>query len=186
MPPPRRVFTGNVYGSWTVVQYRPNKSLCQCSCGTVCLVCNTNLTGNGSKRCKGCQFKGQVGKPTRGRKSLRWIPRETYLRLLTMVVNVIKRCTDPLNVAYKNYGERGITIYPAWQTDKWQFIGYLAQLPGYDDPELVLDRIDNDGNYEPGNLRFTTRQVSSLNRRRDYGARLRKGPDGRFTGGKGT
>jgi hypothetical protein len=103
-----------------------------------------------------------------------------------MVVNVIKRCTDPLNVAYKNYGERGITIYPAWQTDKWQFIGYLAQLPGYDDPELVLDRIDNDGNYEPGNLRFTTRQVSSLNRRRDYGARLRKGPDGRFTGGKGT
>lgn len=52
-----------------------------------------------------------------------------------------------------------------WVGDIRLFVEHLVTLPGYDNPELVIDRINNNGNYEPGNLRFATWSESNYNRR---------------------
>jgi len=75
------------------------------------------------------------------------------------------RCFNPKREAYINYGGRGIGIYEPWISDKLLFIEYCKTLSGWDNLNLTLDRINNDGNYEPGNLRFTSRVIQSRNRR---------------------
>jgi hypothetical protein len=63
---------------------------------------------------------------------------------------MIDRCTKPKNKRYKNYGGRGITVCEEWKNDPTAFYVW-AMLNGYEEG-LVLDRINNDGNYEPSNL----------------------------------
>jgi hypothetical protein len=73
------------------------------------------------------------------------------------------RCTNHKSPSYKNYGGRGITLYKEWQNDYSKMIDYILSI-GYND-ELTIDRIDNDGNYEPGNLRMATRSEQQQNKR---------------------
>jgi len=88
------------------------------------------------------------------------------LRLLYLrATNAIRRCTDPRDPAYRNYGGRGVSVHPPWVVDPWAFVAYLTLLPGFDVRGLVMDRIDNDGGYVPGNLRFVTWGESNCNRR---------------------
>jgi len=74
-----------------------------------------------------------------------------------------QRCYNPLHNKYHLYGGRGITIFGPWINDPNLFVQYVVKLPGYK-KYPSLDRINNDGNYEPGNLRWTTFQVQSANR----------------------
>lgn len=55
-------------------------------------------------------------------------------------------------------------MHQPWLDRPWEFVAYLNQLNGGDNPALWLDRIDNDGHYEPGNLQFVPPEVSALNR----------------------
>lgn len=74
---------------------------------------------------------------------------------------MIKRCTDEGNVAFANYGGRGITVCERWQT----FVNFLADM-GERPDGTSLDRFPNvDGNYEPGNCRWATSAEQSRNRR---------------------
>jgi hypothetical protein len=170
------------YGWWTVVEYRGGRSLCRCTCGREVAVLNSNLTSGQSTKCKYCATKITANNREHGptRKVLRHIPAEVYQRLATITVNVLRRCTDATHPQWKDYGGRGIEVYLAWLENRWEFIKYLATLPCYLNPSLVLDRKDNDGNYEPGNLRFVTRSVSSLNRRR-FAHKFAHDHKGRFT-----
>lgn len=86
-------------------------------------------------------------------------------RLYAKVYNAIGRCTNELNKRYSDYGGRGIKIHAPWMDDPTTFIAYLASLDGWNNPSLILDRIDNDGHYEPGNIRFTSIELSAHNRR---------------------
>ena len=80
------------------------------------------------------------------------------------VWNGIKgRILNPKDKAYINYGGRGITICDEWKNDFMSFYNW-AMSNGYSD-ELSIDRIDNDGNYEPSNCRWTTRTIQSRNQR---------------------
>lgn len=72
------------------------------------------------------------------------------------------RCTNPNNHAWKNYGGRGITVCERW-TDFVSFYEDVGVRPG---SEYSLDRIDNDGNYEPTNIRWATASQQALNKRR--------------------
>ncbi len=76
------------------------------------------------------------------------------------------RLFDPNVKGYPNYGGRGITMYAPWIHNPKAFIEYCLTLEGCDNRKLSLDRINNDGNYEPGNLRFTTKNIQTRNRRK--------------------
>ena len=79
---------------------------------------------------------------------------------------MVQRCTNFDATSFKHYGGRGIGIHPQWTADFWAYHDYieneLGQAPsdGYS-----IDRIDNDGNYEPGNLRWATRSEQMTNTR---------------------
>ena len=67
-----------------------------------------------------------------------------------------QRCSNPNDQAYANYGGRGIKVHQPWLDDPWRFFAYVETLPHYGEEGRSLDRIDNDGHYEPGNLRWAT------------------------------
>lgn len=75
-------------------------------------------------------------------------------------------CYNPKNKGYKNYGARGIRMYDEWVNNPIPFIEYVKSLENYLKEGYSLDRIDNDGNYEPGNLRWTSQHFQLCNRRK--------------------
>jgi hypothetical protein len=88
-----------------------------------------------------------------------------YKRVLSKARCAIYRCTDETHPHYRHYGGRGIRVHPEWVDDPNKFARYLLTLDGATDHDLVMDRIDNDGHYEPSNLRFVDRSESLCNRR---------------------
>jgi hypothetical protein len=74
-----------------------------------------------------------------------------------------QRCVNPRNKAFKNYGARGISVCEKWRDSFQSFLDDVGLRP---DPKLTIDRINNDGNYEPGNVRWATRSQQNLNTRR--------------------
>lgn len=81
------------------------------------------------------------------------------------VRGALSRCLDERNVNFRAYGGRGIRVCTEWLMDPWDFLQHLLMLEGCDVPRLLLDRVDNEGHYEPGNLRFCTRGESYANTR---------------------
>jgi hypothetical protein len=77
--------------------------------------------------------------------------------------NIKERCYNDKHKAYKNYGGRGIKMYEGWLNDPRPFIEYVENL-GWE-KGLEVDRIDNDGNYEPDNLRVVTHYSNNQNTR---------------------
>jgi hypothetical protein len=75
---------------------------------------------------------------------------------------MIKRCTNPNCASYRNYGGRGISVCTEWR-DFVRFQNW-ASSQGYE-PGLTIDRIENDGNYEPGNCRWATSSQQRRNSR---------------------
>jgi len=140
---------GDVFGAYTVLVSQGRKSFCRCRCGSARWVLNKNLCTRPNPKCRECfaslsRFQEKV---------------------VHAAYNAIARCIDQQHARYADWGGRGIGVAMAWVNDVVAFCTYLNDLHGADNPRLVLDRIDNDGDYMPGNLRWTTRKESQKNRR---------------------
>jgi len=81
--------------------------------------------------------------------------------------SMIHRCTNVKGRQYPDYGGRGITVHEDWR----KFENFLADMGERPSRDYSLDRIDNDGNYEPSNCRWATRSEQQKNKRP---ARLRE------------
>jgi hypothetical protein len=76
--------------------------------------------------------------------------------------SMIARCTNPNDPGWKNYGGRGIRVCERWRNS---FENFLADMGLKPSPGLSIERVENDGNYEPGNCRWATRKEQRANQR---------------------
>ena len=76
--------------------------------------------------------------------------------------NMKTRCATPSQTSYKHYGARGVKVCPEWEASFTAFYKDMGQKPN---PKSTIDRIDVNGDYEPGNCRWVDISVQSLNRR---------------------
>lgn len=147
---------GKKYGRWTVIEYLGGqKWLCKCECGNTSAVKTGHLNMGASKSC-GC-----LGVERRRQAVVTHGYSQTNLY---KVWNSMKqRCGNKNNSGYKDYGGRGISVCKEWADDAKVFCDWAIK-NGYKQG-LSIDRINNDGNYEPANCRWTTRKVQVNNQR---------------------
>lgn len=131
---------------------RWNAAMNHCYVLTRCTECGAerwqNLTNLRSGKSKGCQSCTQR----------RAVPKWLYKRFTAAK----QRCTNPRDRNYPNYGGRGIQfLFPSVN----EACLYMIETNGLPSRDMELDRTDNDGNYEPGNLRWTSRPENMGNRR---------------------
>jgi hypothetical protein len=160
----RAEFVGKQFGSRTVIaiervfvsgRYR-NHARTICKCGTETYIDPVALRKGKNIACMSCSKAG--------------VPRthgQSKTPMYSIWHGMVQRCTNARSTSFKRYGGRGITVCDAWRTSFEAFARDVGPRPS---KLHSIDRIDNSGNYEPGNVRWATIDVQLRNTRRNVHA----------------
>jgi hypothetical protein len=153
---------GQKFGRLTVVSFvgieaKRVRWLCVCDCSKE-MIARADMLRSGNTRSCGCLHRDYTASGAARRKHGLAGTREYRLWL-----GMRDRCENASNPEWGNYGGRGIKVCDRWS----DFENFLADMGKRPNRNLSLDRIDNDGNYEPGNVRWATTKEQARNTRRN-------------------
>lgn len=150
--------TGQKFNRLTVVKYHGKIGaakaiawVCSCDCGKALIVSSASLKSGKQKSC-GCL-----------RKEFKVVHGGYKLRAFRIWASMKQRCLNPEANGYSDYGGRGIKVCEAWL----EFANFLADM-GEAPAGMSIDRIDVNGDYEPGNCRWVTGKTQGQNRRNNH------------------
>lgn len=153
---------GKTFGNLTVISLDPkiHKNhrlwLCKCICGGEILKTGQHLVGYKNNGCKQCHGRRMSENSTTHGFAAK---RGTLRRLYQTYTDMKKRCTNPKNKSYSNYGGKGISLYKPW-SDDYSIFRDWAIANGYAD-NLTLERKNANGHYEPRNCEWITRSENA-------------------------
>lgn len=167
MPELNTTIIGTTFGHWTVLGVAPKspnnsciRYLCMCECGTEKSVQRRHLNSGLSASC-GCHRYDNVVTHGQTRGSVQDVRRnKTYKSWVSMIARCHGKSSKACEKTLRNYKDRGISVCDRWRYSYADFLSDMGERPS---PAFSIDRINNDGNYEPGNCRWATKKEQCRN-----------------------
>ena len=162
--------TGKTFGKLTVIERAANKVYpsgqtrlmwyCKCKCGNTVIVLGQCLVNGHSRSC-GCS----TGDFIRQQKNKH---KKSKTKIYRIWQAMKRRCYNPNSINYSDYGSRGIEVCERWKDSFEAFYDDVSKLAHYGEKGYTLNRIDNDGNYDLGNVEWSTDKEQANNRRNNH------------------